>query len=271
MEDQKNYSLPLLYEVRKDAFIKANRKEPYERFFGMIYLMHELNISARKGGLLELEEAVEKLPPETAFYQDVQSAASAVADGFDLEDLTELLTSWYWAKNLQGDDALLYFMMISSFIRIILDTPPYLLECLLLACLPDGAARQYAVYKKQFPQEAKPTPRERLLGRNPDFKGSGILVVKELLEKKIEQADSSVLKKVIKESNETDILLALKGLSIPAKKKLFSVLSEYRADKYAEDSEYMGPVREIDVMAAFAELAAAFEKQPKEEQGFRYL
>lgn len=261
MENQKNNNLPLLYEVRKDAFIKANRKEPYEHFFGMIYLMLELNKTAWKKGLPEFEEAVEKLSPETVFYQDVQSAASAVVDGIDLEDLTELLTSRYWARNLQGDDAMLYFIMISSFIRIMYGTPPYLLECLLVSCLPDKAADQYAVYKNELQtQKTEPTPRERLLASNPELGEGGILVVKNLLEERIERADEAVLKKVIKESNENDFTIALKGLSIPAEQKLLAVLPDYKADKYAEDCEYMGPVRKADMLAALAELTAIFEK-----------
>ena len=92
-EQKKNNNLPLLYEVRQDAFSKAKWEEPYERFFGMIHLMLELNKTARKEGLLALEEAVGNLSPENVFYQDVQSAITFVVDGFDSEDVTEL---WFF-------------------------------------------------------------------------------------------------------------------------------------------------------------------------------
>lgn len=267
MENQKNNNLPLLYEVRKDAFSKAKWGEPYEQFFEMIHLMLELNKTARKEGLLALEEAAEKFLPKTVFYQDVQSAIAYVVNGIDSEDVTELLTSRYFAKNLQSDDAMLYFLMISAVIRIQSNTPQHLLEWLLVACLPDGMAEQYSVYKKRFPQESIPAPRERLLASSPNFEDGGILIVKELLEEKIEQADAEILKKVIKEREENDIPIALKGLSIPAKKKLFSVLPEYKADELAEDCESMGPVRAIDVMAAFAELLSVLKKYQKENEG----
>lgn len=265
MEDLKNNSLPLLYEVRKDTFSKAKWEEPYERFFDMIHLMLELNKTVRKEGLLALEEAMEKFPPETIFYRDVQLSLTSVVDGFDSEDITELLTSRYFAKNLQGDDAMLYFLMIYAVIRIQSGTPQHLLECLLVACLPDEVAEQYKAYKKRFPQESRPTPKEHLLAINPNFEEGGILVVKELLEEKIEQADVEILKKVMKEYRENDIPIALKGLSIPAKKKLFSVLPEYKADELAEECESMGPVRAIDVMVSLAELTAAFQKYQKEK------
>lgn len=266
MENQKNDNLPLLYEVRRDAFAKAERKEPDQRFFSMIHLMVELDKTVRKEGLLALEEAVDQLPPETVFRQDVHFAAEHTMNGIAPEDLTEILTSRYWAKNLQGDDALLYFMMISSFIRISLcgDITPYLLECLLLACLPDGAEEQYAAYKEQFPRKPAPAPREILLGKDDhDFGGGGFLVVKELLEEKIEQADVGVLKKVIRESGESDFPIALKGLSSPAIKSLFSVLPDSRADEYAERCAYIGPVRTSDLLASMAEMLALFEKYQK--------
>ena len=154
MENQKNSSM-LLYEARKDAFSKVKWEEPHERFFDMIHLMLELNNTARKEGLLALEEAAGKIPLKTIFYQDVQSSLTFVVDGIDSEDVTELLTSHYFAKNLQGDNAMLYFLMIYAVIRIQSGTPQHLLECLLVACLPDGAAEQYETYKKQFPQESK--------------------------------------------------------------------------------------------------------------------
>ena len=263
MENQKNNSM-LLYEARKDAFSKVKWEDPYERFFDMIHLMLELNNTGRKEGLLALEEAAGKLPLKTIFYQDVQSSLTFVIDGIDSEDVTELLTSHYFAKNLQGDNAMLYFLMIYAVIRIQSGTPQHLLECLLVACLPDGAAEQYETYKKQFPQESKPAPREHLLASSPNFEDGGILVVKELLEEKIEQADAKVLKKVIKERGENDIPIALKGLSSPAKKKLFSVLPEHKADELAEECASMGPVRAIDVMAALAELAAVLKKYQEE-------
>lgn len=261
---EQNNNLPLLYEVRKDAFSKVKWEEPYERFFDMIHLMLELNKTARKEGLLALEEAVGKIPSETIFYQDVQSSLMSVIDGMDSEDVTELFTSRYFAKNLQGDNAMLYFLMICAVIRIQSGVPQHLLECLLVACLPDEAAEQYETYKKQFPKELRPTPKESLFARSPDFEEGGILIVKELLEEKIEQADVKILKKVIKERGENDIPVALKGLSIPAKKKLFSALPEHRADELAEECESMGPVRAIDVMTAFAELAAVFKKYQEE-------
>lgn len=185
-----------------------------------------------------------------------------MCDGSPAEDVTEILTARYWVKRLQGEDALLYFMMIMSILRIQDGVSPYMLECLLTECIPDEAAEKYLEYKKQHKlMKGEQTPTECLLNSDPDLGEGGILVVKELLETKIEQADEKQLKKIVTVAEESDLILSLRGLFISAKKKLFSVILTEKADEYAENCEYMGPVRKIDIMGALAELVAVFEKE----------
>ena len=260
-ELKKNINLPLLYEIRKDVFVKSRDAEYGERLFSMMHHMELLARIARKEGLLALAAAAKEIPPEVEFYQDIQSAVSYVCDGLDGEDIVEILTASYCIKDLQGEDALLYFMMILSIIRIQDGTPHYLLECLLMAYLPDGVAEKYNEYKKQYqPARQEQTPLEILLSHSPDIGEGGILVIKRLLEEKIELADAQTLKGVICEAEDTDLVISLKGLSVHAKRKLFSVISDDKADEYASHCEYMGPVRQIDVMASMSELIAVFEK-----------
>ncbi len=259
---KKNVNLPLLYEVRKDVFVKLRNAECGERCFSLMHHMDLLTRIAREEGLLALEGAVKEIPSEIGFYQDIQSAVFYICDGIQGEDVIEILSACYWIKNLQGEDALLYFMIILSVIRIQDCTPPHLLESLLMSCLPDGAAEKYTEYKKQYQAERQEeTPLEHLLNSEPDIGEGGILVVKRLLEEKIERAGVRALKGVIYEVEDTDLVIALKGLSVHARKKLFSVMSNYKADEYASNCEYMGPVRQIDIMASMSELIALFENR----------
>lgn len=258
---KENVNLPLLYEVRKDALEKTKGVECGERLFAMMYHMESLLWAARKEGLLALEQTAKEIPSESTFYQDIQLVVSYVCDGSPAEDVTEILTARYWIKGLQGEDALLYFMMIMSVLRIQDGVSPYLLEDLLTSCISDENAERYLEYKKQHKlMKVEQTPTERLLKSAPDLGEGGILVVKELLEKKIAHADEKQLKKVIKEAERSDLILSLRGLSISAKEKLFSIMSADKADEYAQDCEYMGPVRKIDIMGALAELLAVFEE-----------
>ncbi len=152
-------------------------------------------------------------------------------------------------------------MLILSIIRIQDGTPHYLLECLFMVYLPDDVAEKYTEYKKQY-QSARQeqTPLEILLSHGPNIGEGGVLVVKRLLEEKIELADVQTLKGVICKAEDTDLVISLKGLSVHARRKLFSVISDYKVDEYASHCEYMGSVRQIDVMASMSELIAVFEK-----------
>lgn len=89
------------------------------------------------------------------------------------------------------------------------------------------------------------------------------------MEEKIELADVQTLKGAICEAEDTDLIISLKGLSIHARRKLFSVISDYKADEYASHCEYMG-VRQIDVMAFMSEqiacICAAPHRTLKEKQ-----
>lgn len=129
-----NANLPLLYEVRKDAFAKSRDAEQGERLFCVMHYVDILVWTVRKEGLLALEEAAKEIPLETGFYQDIQYAVSLCVDGLDSEDLMEILTARYWRKNLQGEDALLYYMIILSMVRLQAGISPSRMESLLMAC-----------------------------------------------------------------------------------------------------------------------------------------
>ena len=143
-----NNPLSLLYEVRKDALAKAKGMEVDERFWSMIYHMGRMIQETQKEGLLALDERIKTVPAQIGFGQDMQLAALYVCDALDAEVITEMLTARYWVKDLQGKDALLYFMMILSFLKIQDGSSRYVLENLLLAYLPDDAWEQFAAFKK---------------------------------------------------------------------------------------------------------------------------
>lgn len=264
MNDLKtNINLPLLYDVRKHALMQSKDAVFEDGLFHIIHAMMELVFAANKEGLLALEEAAQSIPSGIRFYQDIQTAVSIVYSGAEPEDLIEMLTSRYWSKNLQGEDALIYYMVILSVVRIQDGISAWQLEQLLTACLPEGSMAAYEVCKKhQKDSEHEPDELDRLFNCDSNVGEGGILIVKRLLEEKIEYADEKELKKVIRNASESDLLISLKGLSIPAKKKLLSVIPEYKAKEYAGRCEYMGPVRQTDVVASMAELICFFENQP---------
>ena len=144
---KKSVSLQLMFEVRRDAIEKSRNTDIGERTFWLIKEMCEVLYTARKIGILAIDPDVGNvyIPPEAPFSNDIKLALDYVVNSD--EYLTELLTGRYWVKNLQGEDALIYYLLISAANKIPYLTPEEL-ETLLLSCLPDEAAARYKEYKK---------------------------------------------------------------------------------------------------------------------------
>lgn len=249
--------------MRRHALAQSCDAVFKDGLFRMIHAMMELALVANKKGLLALDEGVQSIPSDICFYSDIQSAVCNVCEGTDAEDLIEILTSRYWTKNLQGGNALVYYFVVLSVVRIQDGILTYQLEQLLTACLSEENRVAYEECRKQQKnKEHEPDELERLLNYEPDIGNGGILIVKRFLEEKIECADATDLKRTVRNAAESDLVISLKGLSISARKKLLSAIPEHRAKEYARDCERMGPVRKIDVMAAMAELITFFEDQP---------
>lgn len=144
---KKSVSLQLMFEVRRDAIEKSRSAYIGNRTFHMITHMCDIMYTARKRGILDLDPAVGfvYIPPEDPFAYDLNLALEYFINCY--EYLTEILTNRYWVKNLQGEDALTYYLMISAFNKMP-DYQPSSLETMLLSCIPDEAVERYREYKK---------------------------------------------------------------------------------------------------------------------------
>lgn len=138
-----NIYLLKLNEVRRDAVEKSRDAEISNRAFGMIYLMCNAARIARQEGLSALYEIV--IPSDTAFGDDVRTACELASDG-NTSRLLKVFTNRYWTKNLQGEDALIYYLLILSVFKIEVGVYPTEIKETLLSCLPDEAAEQYSKY-----------------------------------------------------------------------------------------------------------------------------
>lgn len=125
--------------------------------------MNELKSNVNLPLLYEVrKDAIEKT-------KDIE-LGERICDGIDGEDILEIMTSRYWTKHLQGEDALLYFIVILSVMRIQDHTPPHLLECLLRACIPEKLAQNMRRIKSSVRQGKMNRGR-----RNASLKKMGML------------------------------------------------------------------------------------------------
>lgn len=132
-------------EVRLDAFEKSRGAEQDEKFFELIRLMCELNRIARDKGILAVAETA--IPYEIALSNDIRQALNYFVETASTDDLTKIFIDQYWEKNLQGENALLYYMVILSAVNTHLGKNTRELEQLLMLCLNDESAEKYLEYK----------------------------------------------------------------------------------------------------------------------------
>ena len=125
-------NLSLIDEVRRDAFEKSRGVEKGERCFELISFMCKLNELARKEGLLAVAET--EVPSNIDLSGDIRQALDRFVETASTDDLTKILTDQYWDKNFQGENALLYYMIILSFVNLGIKNSQEF-EQLLLSCL----------------------------------------------------------------------------------------------------------------------------------------
>ena len=66
--------------------------------------------------------------------------------------------------------------------------------------------------------------------------------------------DNRAIQKVLRDAEQQDVALALKGANIEVQNKIFSNMSRRIAGMLKEDMEFMGPVRLCDIEAAQARI-----------------
>lgn len=108
--------MTLLNDIRLDAVKKSHGAEQGEKIFELIHFMCKLNELARNEGLLAVSEA--EISSELALNEEIREARELFVGTASAEELTRLLANLYEEKKFQGENALLYFIIILSFVNL---------------------------------------------------------------------------------------------------------------------------------------------------------
>jgi len=126
--------------VRRDAFAKVRNCKKHAKdeaiLFKTVWQIIELANVARDGGLLALEEKIHERKEHDFISRLEREGLEQVIQGCDPDDVEELLTTMYWAKNPAGNKALAAYMMMRGICFIQAGVHPYVIEKILLAMLP---------------------------------------------------------------------------------------------------------------------------------------
>lgn len=249
----------VLYDVMRDAIKKMEGEDVPELLFFLISKMLEYNKICQKEGLLALEDACKKdcnIPEfERIFVMPI--GPQLISSGCNEEYVTEVLIAKYWANNPQGIYAMANFIVIRSLLASIckndmINLNRYMLQDLLISYLPEGSKEKYETYKlHHFPESVIPekTPKEELMETKPhEFDTDYIINARDRLEKEIMDTEVSILKQVIEADDGWHIPLVLRYIHNKVREKLFSCITEEKAQQLSDEAIYGPPVLLSDVM-----------------------
>ncbi|MGN1168284.1 MAG: FliG C-terminal domain-containing protein [Lachnospiraceae bacterium] len=219
----------------------------------------ELSNIGRKEGLLSLEEAAGNIDDiENGHY--LESMIMLIVDGTDPDIVEELSTARYFSANLTGYKALQYLVMMFGSLAIQAGENPRIIEEKMLVLIPEDVSEMYRK-KREASKESKPSQVAELdileqyyNGEIAARPGDEFYFQIKVADYAIRSLDDRSIQRVLRDVDNCDLELAMKGLSGEARRRLFYNLSRRLAVMIAENMEFMGPVRMKDVSAAIIKI-----------------
>lgn len=233
------------------------RKRSTEILTDVVRTMYDLAMVARKEGLLALEEAAYGF--ENLYNgKYLKAMILLIVDGTSPDLVEEISTARYFAANLSGYEALHYLTMMFGSLAIQAGENPRVIEEKLLALLPTEVEAAYR--DKQEVQDSiniRTESNDNEAHLEKYYKG-GIAVTPDneyyfqikVLDYAITSLDDRSVQRLLRDVDNCDLTLAMKGLSGEARRRFLNNLSRRLAVMIAEDLENLGAVPVRDVATA---------------------
>ena len=239
-------------EILADSENAAGTDKVIEAFDRVMQLQN----LARKEGLLALEEAIEPLdmndPTQAYLFQMI----TMVVDGTDPEVLAEIGINTCISRGLPSYDGLIMLMYYRGACMIQCGENPRVIEWYLKSLLPDASLTKLErkACEGALPYALKETEDDESLIRG---------LIQD--DKEIDEKDHSIagqvaqtlcmlsdmdLQRILRDTDNKDLIIAMKGLPGKARKCVFKNMSNRLAVMIAKEMEAMGPVRMKDVEEA---------------------
>ena len=243
------------FDKKADASVREEKcrglTEAVERVLDLAY-------TARKEGLLMLEEAMEQME-DTGCNPFLKSLVILVVDGTDPEELRNIGMTRYFCSDVTDYDSLVCLLYLEGALGIQAGNNPRILEEKEIVMLPDEV---YCRYRRKLAEEQQKVYVESTEGMierlcsgkrlwNPG--DNGYFVMK-LADYALCDTDDRGVQRLLREVDNMDLTIAMKGLSGDARRRIFDNLSERLVHMVAEDMEAMGPVRALDVLESVQKL-----------------
>jgi len=216
-------------------------KEDRDACLPIVDLMLECTNVARKEGVLALEEFVLKKGHEFLTF-----AMMLVVDGTDPEFVKDILRTLINSENHTGRALLERTIISEGVLSVQAGENPRITETKLLCFLGERYLRDRGLFPTDLPSHHDEPYNQRLNAlinkdASPTF---------EDFNKAFEILANQDIQNIIKEIDQKDLAIALKGCNETIADKVLGNLAKRLATMIIEDMEYMGPVQVDDILAA---------------------
>jgi len=216
--------------------------------------MLELCNIARLEGLLALEEAVLDIPAESA-EEELKQLIMLLVDGTEPDIITEIGLSRYYSNLYADYEALRYFLFLVGTLSIQAGENPRIVEEKLKSMLPLRLYKTYSLEQECARKKQENVQKENLIenlckGERLWNSGENGYYVSKLVDYLICDMTDKEIQRTMREVDNFALVLAMKGMSGNARKRIFDNLSGRLAKMLAEDMMNLRPVRAIDILEA---------------------
>ena len=214
--------------------------------------------TARKNGLLYLEEECDKLDKNDPSQNFLMRLITLVVDGTEDGIIRRMAYSMFYVDDLKGFEALENTISIERMLKIQAGINPRVLEEEIISMMPRDLRiryRQQDGYRDiidpyEISADMNTVKKLCEYEEGEDSYGSDEDYVYNIIVYALNELDDLAMQRLISETNSFDLSTAMKGMNGKTRARIFGNVSERVAIMMADEMEYMGPVRMLDVEKA---------------------
>lgn len=220
--------------------IKEWRKQAVE----MSIVLFQLSMDVRKEGLLAAEELADALAASMPFGEDLKELAGLVVDGTEPAVIEEIGMQRYFVEDMKEYKGLIYLLLIRGMLEIAQGENPLIMRKKLQTMLPAELDEIYAQREQEREEQEKEKERKQyeLAIRKVsevcqgtytgEIKGGGGIPVKRL-DYVISKISDRDLQRLLREVDNLELKVVLKGLGREAREHVFQNMSKRLAGMIA--------------------------------------
>ena len=201
--------------------------------------------TARKEGLLALEEASEGLDLNDVTQEFLLQSIMLVVDGTDPELVAEIGMNRIVANGLSSFEGLVALMYYKAALMIQSGVNPRVMEEYLKSLMPDFVRKVLS----QKIREGEPSEASKEIEDDKEINEKDHSIVNQTALTLMELSDRE-MQRLLRDIANNDLEMAMKGLPGKARARTFDNVSNRLGIMLAKDMLYMGPVRMRDVEEA---------------------